>query len=72
MLRLMLQEQADSIMTEEIVDGDDYVDWIRWVFDAEQSRKTVHESTHNVHVPLLLQPQSHEHDSTILMLLQTV
>jgi len=32
MLRLMLQEQADGIMTKEIVDGDDYADWIKWVF----------------------------------------
>ncbi len=38
MLRLMLQEQADRIMAEEIVDGDDYADWIRWVSDAEKSR----------------------------------
>jgi hypothetical protein len=59
-------------MTEEIADGDDYVDWIRWVSDAEQGRSTVHESTHNVPVPLLLQPQSLEHDSVIPMLLQTV
>jgi hypothetical protein len=26
MLRLMLQKQADGIMTEEITDGDDYAD----------------------------------------------
>jgi hypothetical protein len=26
MLRLMLQEQADGIMTEEVTDGDDYAD----------------------------------------------
>jgi len=37
MLRLMLQEQADEIMTKEIADGDDYADWIRWVSDAEKS-----------------------------------
>ncbi len=54
MLRLMLQEQVDGIMTEEIADGDDYADWIRWVSDAEKSRQTVHESTHDVPVPLLL------------------
>jgi hypothetical protein len=28
MLQLMLQEQADGTMTEEIMDGDDYADWI--------------------------------------------
>jgi len=72
MLRLMLQEQADRIMTEEITNGDDYVDWIRWVSNAEKSRQSVHESTHNVLVPLLLQQHCPEHDSSILMLLQTV
>jgi len=54
MLRLMLQEQANKIMIEEIVDGDDYADWIRWVSDAEKNKQTVHESTHDVPVPLLL------------------
>jgi len=38
MLRLMLQEQANGIMTKEITDGDDYADWIKWVADAEESR----------------------------------
>jgi hypothetical protein len=38
MLRLMLQEQGDALMTEELIDSDDYADWIRWVSDAEQSR----------------------------------
>jgi hypothetical protein len=72
MLRLMLQEQADVIMTEEITDGDDYADWIRWVSDAEESRQTMHRSTHDVPVPLLLQQHCFEHDSAIPMLLQTV
>jgi hypothetical protein len=65
----MLQEQADGIMTEEIADGDDYADWIRWVSDAEKSRQTVHESTHDVPIPLLLQQHCPEHDSAIPMLL---
>jgi hypothetical protein len=55
MLRLMLQKQTNRIMTKEIADGDDYANLIRWVFDAEKSRQTVHESTHDVPVPLLLQ-----------------
>jgi hypothetical protein len=55
MLRLMLQEQADGIMIEEIMDGDDYANWIKWVADAEESRKIMHECTHNVPVPLMLQ-----------------
>jgi hypothetical protein len=68
----MLQEQADGIMAEEITDGDDYADWIRWVFDAEESKQAVHGSTHDVPVPLLLQQHSPKHDSSIPMLLQTV
>jgi hypothetical protein len=72
MLQLMLQEQANGIMTDEIADGDDYADWIRCVSDAEKSRQTVHESTHNVLVPLLLQQHCPEHDSAIPMLLQTI
>jgi len=72
MLRLMLQEHADGIMTKEITYGDDYADWIRWVSDAEKSRQTVHESTHDVPIPLLLQQHYPEHDSAIPMLLQTV
>jgi hypothetical protein len=55
MLRLMLQEQVDGIMIEEITDGGDYADWIRWAFDVEKNRQTVHKSTHDVPVPLLLQ-----------------
>jgi len=72
MLRLMLQEQVDGIMTEEIMDGDDYADWIRWVSDAEKSRQIIHESTHDVPVPLLLQQHCPQHDFTIPMILQTI
>jgi hypothetical protein len=72
MLRLMLQEQADEIMTEEITDGDDYADWIKWVADAEESRQIMHESTHNVPVSLLLQQHYPQHNSTIPMILQTI
>ncbi len=38
-LQLILQEQADDFMNEEITDGDDYADWIKWVADAEQSMR---------------------------------
>jgi hypothetical protein len=34
-LQLILQEQADGFMNEEVMDADDYADWIRWVADAE-------------------------------------
>ncbi|CAN5964047.1 unnamed protein product [Sphagnum jensenii] len=39
-LQLILQEQADDFMNEEISEGDDYADWMQWVRDAEQSRRT--------------------------------
>ncbi len=54
MLRLMLQEQGDEFMAEEVIDLDDYADWIRWAFNAEQSRQAVHESIQDLPVPLLL------------------
>jgi len=33
-------------MEEEIIDANDYVDWLRWVSYAEQSRQAMYESTH--------------------------
>ncbi len=39
-LQLILQEHADDFMNEEILEGDDYADWMQWVRDAEQSRRT--------------------------------
>jgi len=42
-------------MEEEIIDADDYVDWLRWVFDAKQSRQAMYESTHDTKIPALLQ-----------------
>jgi hypothetical protein len=59
-------------MIEEITDGDDYADWIKWVANAEESRQIMHESTHNVLVPLLLQQHCPQHDFTIPMILQTI
>jgi hypothetical protein len=50
----MLQEQGDEFMAEEVIDLDDYADWIRWAFNAEQSRQAVHESIQDLPVPLLL------------------
>jgi hypothetical protein len=37
-LQLILQEQVDEFMEKEITDANDYVDWLKWVSDAEQSR----------------------------------
>jgi hypothetical protein len=71
MLQLMLQEQTDEIMIEEISDGDDYPDWIKWASDAKESRLSMRESAHNVLGPVLLQQHKPDHDSVIPMILQT-
>ncbi len=67
-LQLIIQEQADDILKEEVIDFDDYADWIQWVSDAEQSRHAIYESTQDSLVPLLLQP-SPAHNPSILVLL---
>jgi len=72
MLRLMLEEQADGIMIEEISDGDDYANWIRWASDAEENRQSVRVSTHNVPGSVLLQQHKPRHDFAIPRLLQIV
>jgi hypothetical protein len=42
-------------MEEEITDVDDYVDWLKWVYDVEQSKQAMYESTHCSEIPVLLQ-----------------
>jgi hypothetical protein len=37
-LQLTLQFQADDFMREEIVNSDDYADWIQWISDAEKGK----------------------------------
>jgi hypothetical protein len=59
-------------MDEKITDADDYADWMRWVSDAKQSRRTMYESTPDAVVPLLLQQPSQRDVSSIPALLQTV
>jgi len=62
-LQLILQEQADDFMNEEITEGDDYADWIRWVADAEQSMRA--ECTPNDNMTFMLQqPQPTNTPST--------
>jgi hypothetical protein len=73
-LQLMLQEQADDFMNEEITEGDDYADWIRWVADAEQSMREertpkdmmtlVHRSTDTTVVPALQQAMPTRNDES--------
>jgi len=55
MLQLTLQEQADDFMKEEVTDADDYADWIRWVFDAEQGKQALPGAATWAEVPVLLQ-----------------
>jgi predicted aspartyl protease len=68
-LQLMLQEQADDFMSEEITEGDDYADWIRWVADAEQSMRE--ERTPKDLVTLVSQ-QHQSTDTAVMRTLQQV
>jgi hypothetical protein len=57
MLQLTLQEQADDFMKEEIIDADNYANWIRWVSYAEQGKQALPGATNCAKVPVLLQVQ---------------
>jgi hypothetical protein len=52
-------------MDEEITNADDYANWMRWVSDAEQSRRAMYESTPDAVVPLLLQQPNQRDVSSI-------
>jgi hypothetical protein len=54
-LQLILQRQVDDFMEEEIIDADDYANWIKWVFDVEERKHAIFESTSCAKVPILLQ-----------------
>ncbi len=71
-LQLTLQEQADDFMNEEITDVDDYADWLRWVADAEQGKRTQRESTPDVVAMLVLQQTYPMDISSTPTLLQAV
>jgi hypothetical protein len=56
-------------MEEEITDIDDYVDWLKRVSDAEQSRQAMYESPHYATISMWLQVHQAEdgnldHNST--------
>jgi hypothetical protein len=59
-------------MNEEVTSADDYADWMRWAFDAEQSRRAMCECTLDAAVTLLLQQPSLRDTSSIPTLLQAV
>jgi len=56
-------------MNEEVTDADDYADWLRWVADAEQSRRARCESTPDAVATLVLQQPGPRHTSLIPTLL---
>jgi hypothetical protein len=67
----MLQEQTDGIMIEENLDGDDYVDWIKWSSDAEENMLTKCGFAHTVLGRALSQPHKPNRDSVIPAIFQT-
>jgi hypothetical protein len=48
-------------MEEEIIDTNNYVDRLKWVFDAKKRKQAMFESTKCVEIPILL--QVHEAES---------
>ncbi|CAM6024189.1 unnamed protein product [Sphagnum balticum] len=71
-LQVILREQVDGFMEEEIIDVDNYADWLRWVSNAEQSGQAKYESRHDATIPPLLQQPSQGHTSSIPVLLQVL
>jgi hypothetical protein len=56
-MQLMIQEQADDFMKEEIIDSNDYADWIQWVSDAEQGKQGISTTLKQEEAHVLLQLQ---------------
>jgi len=59
-------------MSGEITDANDYADWLRWVTDAEQGKRTQRESTPDADATLVLQQTYPTDISSIPTLLQVV
>ncbi|CAM6056389.1 unnamed protein product [Sphagnum tenellum] len=59
-LQLTLQNQADDFMKDEIINADDYADWIQWAADAEQGKQTFSEAMSAAKEFVLLQVQQME------------
>ncbi len=54
-MQLILQGQVDDFMEEESTYIDDYVDWLKWVFNVEKKKQAIFESTSHAEVFVLLQ-----------------
>jgi predicted aspartyl protease len=59
-LQLTLQSLTNNLMKEEIVDADDYADWIRWAADGENRRKNPVESANATGGSIVLQVHQEE------------
>jgi hypothetical protein len=40
-------------MEEEIIDVDDYANWLKWVSNAKRSKQVMFESTHHAEILIL-------------------
>jgi hypothetical protein len=63
-LQLTLQNQTNDFMKEEIVDADDYADWIRWAADGENRRKNPSESANATGRSVVLQVLQEENTAS--------
>jgi len=61
-LQLTMQTNAEDLMREELIDADDYADWIQWADDEERRMQSLSEATIATEESLLLQIQRMEID----------
>jgi hypothetical protein len=58
----ILQRQVDDFMENEIIDVNNYVDWIKWVSNAKERKHAIFESRSCAKVNVL--PQVHQIDNS--------
>jgi hypothetical protein len=51
----MLQDKADDLLKEEIIDDEDYADWIQWAAEEEQHMQSLSEAAIAAEESVLLQ-----------------
>jgi len=56
-LQLTIQNETDNLLREEITDGDDYGDWIRWAAKEERRMQSLAEAASAAEESVLLQIQ---------------
>ncbi|CAK9870921.1 unnamed protein product [Sphagnum jensenii] len=59
-LQLAMQNKIDNLLKEELIDADDYANWIKWAAEEEQRMQSLSEAANAVEESVLLQIQEME------------